>query len=373
MMRQAGGPAASGRSTVGARTIRPRDLEPQHLETWRRLQCAHVELDRPFFCPEYIRVLGEVRDDVEVAVIERDGAAQGFFPFQRVSPRVAAAPGRRLCDFEGLVAPPDLEVDPVALLADCGLRAWRFAHLLGGPSSLEPWQAARVASPTVDLSSGYEGYLADRRAAGVHWVSQLPRKTRKLEREVGPLRFEYDARDPGVSAQVFAWKASQRERTLTDDPLQHAWMRQVMERLLECREPGFSSVVSALYAGPHLIAGHVGLKSRRTLHLWFPSFDLAYERYSPGLLMMTALIRAAAEAGLTRVDLGKGDDRYKLSLATGAVAVAEGCVDTRPFRGWVSRAFYAGRGRYRGTALEHVLRGPKRRLRRLLRRWAAAD
>jgi len=340
------------------------------LEAWRRLQCAHPALDRPFFCPEYLQILGEVRSDVEVAVLDRDGEVQGFFPFQRVSPRVAASPGLRLCDFDGLIAAPDLELDPVRLLGDCGVRAWHFGHLLDEQRSLRRWQVAQVASPVVDLSGGYDAYLTDRRAAGVNWVSQVPRKARKFEREAGPLRFEFDTRDRAVVAQVLAWKSAQRERTVTDDVLQQAWVLEVLEGLLDAHEPGFASVVSALYAGPHLVAGHVGIRSRRTLHLWFPAFDLAHERHSPGLLMFTELIRAAAAAGLERVDLGKGGDRYKVSLATTAVPVAEGCVDTRVMRRWFNRAYYAGRARYRGTALAGVLRGPKRRLRRFLGRWA---
>jgi CelD/BcsL family acetyltransferase involved in cellulose biosynthesis len=86
--------------------------------------------------------------------------------------------------------------------------------------------------------------------------------------------------------------------------------------------------------------------------------------------MLTELIRAAANTSLERIDLGKGGDRYKVSLATTAVPVGEGCVDARPVRRWCSRAYYAGRARFRGTALADVLRGPKRRLHRLIRHWA---
>jgi CelD/BcsL family acetyltransferase involved in cellulose biosynthesis len=356
-----------------ARLLRPGALEPRHLKAWQDLQCTHAALDRPFFCPEYVRALDEVRGDIEVAVLEQDGGIAGFFPFQRVSPRVARPPGQRLCDFDGLVAPPDLELDPAVLLGDCDLRAWHFDHLLEAQPSLRRWQAAQVPSPVVDLHDGYESYLAGRRAAGVNWISQVPRKLRKLEREVGPLRFEFDSQDRTVLARVLAWKSAQRERTATDDVLQYPWVLELIDRLLDVRTPGFGCVLSGLYAGPHLVAGHLGMRSRRTLHLWFPAFDLAHEKHSPGLLMFTELIRAAAGAGVERIDLGKGADRYKLSLANAAVPVAEGCVDTRFLHRCFSRAYYAGRARYRVTTLARVLRGPKRRLRRLLRRWTPGE
>lgn len=350
------------------RVLRPSELEPRHLDAWRRLQADYPELDRPFFSPEYTMILGEVRPDVEVAVLEGGGEVAGFFPFQRVSPRAARGPGLRLCDFQGLVAPPSLEADPVALLRACGLQAWHFDHLLDGQATFRPWHVTRSQSPYVDLRQGYDAYLDERRAAGAGWVSQVARKARKMGRELGELRFVYDCRDPGVLAQVLAWKSLQRERTLTDDMLQLDWVREALDRMLRASGPTFACVLSALYAGPHLVAGHLGLRSSRALHLWFPAFDVAHEKYSPGLLMLTEMFRAAAAAGLERADLGKGDDRYKQSLASANDWVAEGSVDARPLQRWIGRAWYAGHARYRGSRLAAILTGPKRRLRRLVRR-----
>ena len=312
-----------------------------------------------------------MRDDVQVAVLEQDGRAAGFFPFQRVSPGVGRSPGLRLCDFQGLVAPPGLELDAVALLRACGLQAWHFDHLLEEQAAWRGWHVTRSESPYVDLREGYEAYLAGRRAAGAGWVSQVARKARKMGREVGELRFVYDTRDPAVLAQVLSWKSAQRERTLTDDMLQHDWVCEGLDRMLTACAPTFACVLSALYAGPHLVAGHLGLRSGRSLHVWFPAFDLAYEKYSPGLVMFTEMFRAAADAGLERVDLGKGGDRYKQSMGSASVWVAEGSVDARVVQRWIGRAWYAGRARYRETPLAAWLRGPKRRLRRLVKRVAS--
>ncbi|HOC17643.1 MAG TPA: GNAT family N-acetyltransferase [Vicinamibacterales bacterium] len=353
------------------RVMHPSELEPRHLDAWRGLQSDHPSLDRPFFSPEYTQILGEVRPEVEVAVLERGGEPVGFFPFQRVSPLVGRAPGLRLCDFQGLVAPPDLEIDPIVLMRACGLQAWHFDHVLEEQATWRDWHVTRSGSPLVDLTKGYDAYLAERRAAEANWVSQVPRKARKMAREVGELRFVYDCRDQDVLSQVLSWKSLQRERTMTDDMLQHDWVRQALDAMLRANGPTFSCVLSALFAGPHLVAGHLGLRSGRALHLWFPAFDLAYERYSPGLVMLTEMFRLAADAGIEWVDLGKGDDRYKQSLASATVLVTEGSVDTRRLRRLVGRAWYAGRARYRGSRLAVLLTGPKRRLRRLVKRVAA--
>lgn len=350
--------------------LSPVALEPRHLEIWRRLQAEHSALDRPFLSPEYIRILGSVQPGIEVAVMERAGEVVGFFPFQRVSSRVARPPGLRLCDFQGLVAPPSLQFEPTKLLRACGLHSWHFDHLLEEQSAWQGWHVSRSESAYVDLTGGYDAYEKERRAAGAGWVSQVARKARKMSREVGDLRFEYDCRDPKVLAEVLAWKSAQRRRTLTDDMLQQGWVNAGLDQMLTTCAPTFACVLSALYAGPHLVAGHLGLRSGRALHIWFPAFDLAYEKYSPGLVMFTEMFRAAAAAGLERVDLGKGDERYKQSFGSASVWVAEGCVDTRPFRAWMNRTWYAGRARYRRSPLAEVLRGPKRRIRQLARRVA---
>jgi len=364
---------ADGRTTLRVRVMRPGDLEPRHLDAWTRLQLENPALDRPFLSPAYVRILGQVRADIEVAVIEQGGTIAGFFPFQRVSARTARPAGLRLSDFQGLVAAPGLGLDARALLDACGLRVWHFDHLLEEQTVFQGWHVSREISPYADLRAGYDAYLGDRRAAGVNWVSQVPRKMRKLGREVGEVRLDYDTRNPDVVKQVLTWKSLQRQRTVTDDMLRKEWVRAALDRMLATDEPGFGCVVSALYAGQRLVAGHVGLRSHRTLHLWFPAFDLDCEKYSPGLLMFCELFRAAAAAGIERVDLGRGTDRYKQSLASASTWVAEGCVDTRRLGGWFNHAWYAGRARYRNTPLADALRVPKRRLQQLIRQLAPGE
>lgn len=352
--------------------LRPSELQPRHLEAWRRLQAENPSLDRAFLSPEYVQALGGVRDDVEVAVLEAGQTISGFFPFQRVSSRVARAPGLRLCDFQGLVAPPHLDVDVTRLLRACGLHAWRFDHVLDDQVAWRRWHVSRSESAYVDLRAGYEAYLAERRAAGAGWVSQVQRKARKMAREVGELCFRFDCRDEAVLNQVLSWKSAQRERTRTEDVLKQQWVRESLRRMLDARGPTFACVLSALYAGKRLVAGHLGLRSGRSLHVWFPAFDLEYETYSPGLLMFTEMYRAAAAQGLESVDLGKGDERYKQSMGSASISVAEGYVDVRRLHGLVRRAWYTGRARYHATPLAGLLRGPKRRLRRVINRLAAA-
>ena len=54
----------------------------------------------------------------------------------------------------------------------------------------------------VDFSDGYDDYLADRRRALKQLVQSTLRKRRKLEREIGPLRFTFAGDDPAGHAAL---------------------------------------------------------------------------------------------------------------------------------------------------------------------------
>lgn len=160
-------------------------------------------------------------------------------------------------------------------------------------------------------------------------VGQLERKARKLEREVGPLRFVAHTGPTGVLERVFALKSAQCRRTGTADVFAPGWTRSLARRLLAVSHDHFGGCLSALYAGERLLAAHLGLRSARVWHWWFPVYEPAFAAYSPGGILLLEVAREAARRGASALDLGKGDDPYKRSFADHEVALAEGCV-TRP-------------------------------------------
>ena len=72
------------------------------------------------------------------------------------------------------------------------------------------------------------------------------------------------------------------------------------------------------------MAAHFGLRADSTLSCWFPAYEPDFSKYSPGLVLHLRMAEAAAHCGLSRLELGKGDEEYKQSLKTGSVAVGEG-------------------------------------------------
>ena len=59
-----------------------------------------------------------------------------------------------------------------------------------------------------------------------------------------------------------------------------------------------------------------GSRFGSTFSVWWTSFDIAYQAYSPGLVASTRMTEAFMQRGVTEVDFGPGDAPYKERLAT---------------------------------------------------------
>jgi CelD/BcsL family acetyltransferase involved in cellulose biosynthesis len=295
------------------------DVSSELFAAWERLHDADLTHCSPFLHPSYVRAVGDVRADVEVGIISREGEAVGFLPFQRSWPGVGGAVGSRLCDVAGAIVTPGVLWDPVAFASSVGLRTLRLPNVLASMAPFGPFQRAAGAAPFMDLSDGFEAYLRSRLDSGSSFMTQIQRKARKLERELGPVRFEWHTEDDAVFDTLLSWKAAQRKQTKTPNILHLPWARELLERLRGRRGDDFGGVLSALYVGDTLAAAHFGIRTRRVLHYWIPAYNEELARYSPGVIALVELARAGAEQGIRRIDLGRGEERYKLQAATGSV------------------------------------------------------
>jgi len=323
-----------------------RALTPEHCSHWERIYLAEASLDSPFFSPELTRIVAGARDDVFVAVID-DGEHTGFFPFQRGRLATGRPLGGPLCDYHGVVAPAGIQFDAVDLLRACGLRTWAFDGL---PTSQEVFQrfcARTKLSYRIDLRAGFDSWAQERNASGSEQVLDAIAQGRRLERDLGPVRFVAELRDPAAYATLQRWKSAQYERTGAIDVFRFAWVRRVLEAVRGSYTEPFAGMLSGLYVGDDLVAVHLGLRSRSVWHYWLPAYDPARARYSPGLVLLVEMARSAGELGLEWIDLGKGEALYKSRLTHGGVVLAEGVA--------ASSAVLAA-GRRVGTAVNAVLR-----------------
>jgi CelD/BcsL family acetyltransferase involved in cellulose biosynthesis len=330
---------------------------------WRALQADPPALQSPYFTPEFTLAVAAVRDDVRIAVMEQDQRVVGFFPFQ-TRWGMGLPVGGCLSDHHGVVCAPGTTWHWPALLRAARLTSWRFDHL---PREQAPPGAniGPCESPGLDLSQGMATYLVGRRAQGVRRLAELDRKARKLAREVGPLRLEAHTCDLQVLQTVIRLKSQQCRRTGTPDFFAQRWVRALVEQICALQGPHFSGRLSALYAGDHLVGAHLGMRSARVWHWWFPVYDSSFAAYSPGGLLLLRVAQAAADQGHALLDLGKGDDPYKRSFADCSLPLAQGWV-ARPSitSGWLA-ALTGARQWLRTCALVQPLRPLVRRMRRL--------
>jgi CelD/BcsL family acetyltransferase involved in cellulose biosynthesis len=360
--------AQNASDATQVRLLRPGELSAELVAAWAEIQESDPALASPYFRPEFTAAVAAVRDDVEVAVLEQAGERVGFFPFQRGAWNVGRPVGGRLSDYHGVVLRQGASVSAADLLRGCRLASWHFDHVPRTQATFAPFHETTAISPYLDLSEGFDAYYAARRAGGSEEVAHTLRKWRKLAREVGPPRLEVDCREPAVLEQLIQWKREQYARTGFTDLFSFPWTRALVDQILARREAGFAGMLSALYVGDRLIAAHLGMRSRCTIHWWFPAYDRELQKYSPGLQL---LVRAAQEAdsiGVRYIDLGKGDEQYKLNFMSGSTPLAEGAVVLRPLDTWLRRGWNTARRLARGLPREGAAGLPVRIVRRM-REW----
>ena len=311
--------------------IAPHELGRNDCYTWLSLVRDNLSLASPYFRPEFTAAAGRARSDARVCVLEDGARVVGYFPFQRGTLGAGRPIGGPLSDYQAVIAANDACFDVDELLKGSGLAYWEFDHLIASQALFRKHHRAYAASAFIDLSNGFEAYLSARRRSGSALFVQLERKARKLAREVGSVAFVTDCFDANVLEQVFTWKSEQCLRTGAPDYFAFSWTRELVERIFAAHEPHFSGILSALYAGDRLVAAHMGMRSERVLHWWFPVYDRDFARYSPGAILLLRLAQSAGTLGMAGVDLGKGADAYKGSFASSAIQLAVGRAARRSF------------------------------------------
>ncbi|HEX2301675.1 MAG TPA: GNAT family N-acetyltransferase, partial [Pseudonocardiaceae bacterium] len=260
----------------------------------------------------------------------------GFFPFERRRLGFGEPIAAGLTDCQGLVHAPDTDWDPQQLLRACDLSVWTFDHLVDGQKPFEPYQMMRAPSPVMDLEQGFEAYVATLRSRSPQLIRNIAYKRRKLAREVGEVRFVYDSRDHTALRIVRSWKSDQYRRTGRSDRFTWPGVAELVEDLLDTRATAFRGVLSMLYVDAEPVAGFFLLCTDDVVVDWFPAYNPAFGRYSPGLLLRLEVAEAAAGAGVRYLDMSRGArDLYKQRFKSRDLVVAEGRVLRRsPAAAW---------------------------------------
>lgn len=304
-----------------------RELTESHWRHWEAIQAGHPDLDSPYFRPEFTRIAGSLRPDVFVAVLGPSNDPRGFFPFQRRRFGFGDPVGSRLSDFHGLIAPPGATFDAAELMRACRLASWDFHALPVTQTAFAPHVERTVESHTMDASRGLEGYEEALRKLSSSQVQRLRSWRRKAEKEFKNVEFVPHVTDPRVLETLLEWKSRQYRESGSVDNWSFGWMRDLVQRIHAHQGEDFAGMLSALYFDGELAAVHMGMRSRTAWHWWFPRFDERFEDFRPGLLLLSRIVEHAPRLGVKRIDLGYGDEVYKLRFRTGAIPMAEGRVE----------------------------------------------
>ncbi|MEW4565562.1 GNAT family N-acetyltransferase [Bremerella sp. JC770] len=340
--------------------LRPCELTADQLAAWHEIVAADPSLQSPFYQPEFTQAVGQVRDDVRVAVIQQNDVPVAFFPYQQGTSGFGLPVGGKLNDFQGIIGPLPDSLSIPTLLKACGLVSWAFDHVPETETDFAPWTSRVSASPYIDFSHGWAAYQEDRALAQSSIIRETKRKERKLARDAGDLRFEFHTEDDHVFNQLLTWKSAQRRATKTFDILQMDWARTVLQTLRNTQTESVQGCLSALYAGDRLIAAHFGLISQRVMHLWFPAYNVEFSNYSPGVCLMLNMLQEADVRGIERFDLGKGDERFKQRLSNGATNVCQGAVTSHAWVGYCNRVYGMARNNARQLPFRGLLKNSKR-------------
>lgn len=346
-------------------SIPVRSLSAAHTDLWQLMHRAAPVPASPFLHPEYARSVAAVRRGVEVALIRRGRDIVGFVPFERNRLSVGRSLASRMCDVSGAVVRSDVAWDAVQVAREAGLRALVLSNVpceevsAAGDGSFERFLRCGKHAPVIDLKRGFDSYR-DERNASTSMLRQAKRKTNKMGREVGEVRFVWHTDDSSVFEALLAWKRRQRELTRTPNILRFRWSVELLERIRRTRGFGFEGVMSVMYAGDRIAWVHLGMRSGALLHYWVTAYNPELSAYSPGAVGMLHLVRGAAEHGVERIDLGVGKERYKGRLATGSVELADAVVAPGPAAEALTRAVYGVRAWSRESTTGLWLRGARR-------------
>ncbi|MGZ8363407.1 MAG: GNAT family N-acetyltransferase [Caulobacteraceae bacterium] len=340
------------------------ELDATARERWDGWRAARPQFASPFFDPRFLDAVHAVRGDVEVAVAN-GGDAYLAFHRDRLGALIPA--GGPLSDWHGWVTPRQ-SMDARPLLTASGAHAMFFSS---APAS-DPMVGeggVRRDSHVIDASAGADAYFAGIAARSAKPLRNLRARERKAIDSHGPIRLELDDRSPAAFNQLLEWKSAQYQRTNQFDVFSAPWTERLIRRLFQTREDGFQGRLSTLWFGERMAAAHFGIQSGGVLHYWFPAYDEGFAPLSPGLLLLIAMVRNSAEAGIAKIDLGGGDYRFKTDFANTAWPMSTAAVCRSTFQGFARSGLLAAGKALAALPASSLGTLPERAVRRAYRIW----
>lgn len=307
--------------------LRYDELTASDLERWKHLISAQAGYESPFFHPHFTRTVSSVRSDIHVLVHSENNPTNVFWPLQ-ISGRTAFPAGAPFSDYHGPVLEDNWRGNPVELLKKVGLTGYKFTSLFDPRHRFASFASGVDGTFVCNISEGADAFFETQKSLFPRHTKKMRRLSRKVEREVGAIQFEFDDRDERAFEQVLDWKSQQYRETGRHDVLAPVWVRAMLKTLWQSDIAGCRGCFHTLRQGDRLIAGEFNLLSKSTIHGWIPSFDHEFWSYSPGYLLQDEIIRHASQLGFRDYDLGVSAGHYKKYYANFQIPVIAGSIRT---------------------------------------------
>lgn len=353
-----------GQNALSAALKRPSELTDAERGAWTDMLEATPALASPYFRPEFAECCEEARADTRVLVARKGLEIQGFLPMQTGKVGYSRPLAGPLGDVHGVICADPSSVDVAAWLNAAQVPLFEFHSALALQGCWHASETWRDGSWIIDITDGYSEFEDARSQAEPKAFRNVRARRRKLDEEAGGFEFRMADHRPEAVATMLDWKSAQYRRTNVFDVFSVAWTRRLIEALVKRQSDEFRGVVSSLTIDGRIAAVHVGMASAVRTHYWFPAYDPAFNKVSPGLLLLLETARHAASLGHRDVELGPGDYDFKRNLGAYQVPLSAGCVVTRS-----PAAALRSAARAMADAAERGPLGPVRHLpRRILRR-----
>ncbi len=310
--------------TLEIEVVRADQLTVADRVLWRAMTDANPDLASPYFRWEFTEIAARIVPGAAVAILSREGRTIGYFPHQRRGSAIQplAAP---MNDYHGVIALPG-EAPPLA----------QMAELLGAPRlSVSAWVGPSGAGSLRETlmtllpehgTNSYGAWYADQRQSWSKYFKDKERARRSLSAEQGEVRVERGLTDPALLDHLIALKRDQYARTGRHDIFACGWTRDLLHALMASGQDDFGASLAALWAGGKLTAIEYSLHAGDRYHFWFPAYEPALARCSPGILLTLDTMRLGAEAGFRVFDFGFGGESYKKYFCNATQSVREAVV-----------------------------------------------
>lgn len=175
------------------------------------------------------------------------------------------------------------------------------------------------ASPLIDWTGfdSWDAFTNHVRSRRSNIFSDAKRRRRKLEKDIGPIKFTWHDTRPEAFFSCMKWKSEQylTSKDSFNKPENVLFFEELAKNGL--------LVVSSLAAGDKILAAHLGAFWQGRCYWWIPAYDSQYAAYSPGRLMMQSMMEYSYQDGHKEFDFLIGGEDYKWDYATHTRLIAE--------------------------------------------------